>query len=332
MNRFALPDLPLPPPDAGKGSPGTRHPARPTLWQQARAGVERRRDAETPDSGLTLVELLVAFSALIILLIMVATALTTYLNVGTNVVSSYNATDQLLPGSIIIQRLIRSEVQPAPTPTSTSIPVPAFLPGTVGTVSTTFYANIGDPNGPAKIVMASSAPTLCSGCRFKTSQFTVYQYVACPKTPAGSVPTGCASSGVAGCPFTTVSANTCTWSTVGTEQVTINGVVNGQTGLAQASTPIFTYNTLDPYSSAFVAGAGGTPSPSTGLLPNFAAGTCAAPTLTGGIPSQSNCLANTIQSVGVDVQVQVTGAPFQENSFVVYRLSSASYLYSPLVG
>ena len=70
----------------------------------------------------------------------------------------------------------------------------------------------------------------------------------------------------------------------------------------------------------------------TGLLPNFAAGTCAAPTLTSGQPSSSNCLADTIQSIGVDLQVHVQGAPIQENSFIVYRLSSASYLYSPLVG
>jgi hypothetical protein len=36
--------------------------------------------------------------------------------------------------------------------------------------------------------------------------------------------------------------------------------------------------------------------------------------------------------VGVDLQVDVQGTPIQENAFVVYRLSSASYLYSPLVG
>jgi hypothetical protein len=293
--------------------------------------MDQRRRGEASDEGLTLVELLVAFSALIILLILVATALTTYLNIGTNVVSSYNATGQLLPSSIIIQRLIRSEVEPAPTPSSTSVPVPAFVLGSVGTVSTTFYANIGDPNGPAEIVMSSTAPTKCAGCTFYTSQFKVYQYVACPQTPAASLPAGCAATGVAGCPFTSVSANTCTWSTSGREQVIINGVVNGQTNLLNASTPIFTYNTLDPYSGASLAGAGGAPNGS-GILPNFGTGTCAAPTLTNGNPSQSNCLADNIQSVGVDIQVQVAGAPFQENSFVVYRLSSASYLYSPLVG
>jgi hypothetical protein len=39
-----------------------------------------------------------------------------------------------------------------------------------------------------------------------------------------------------------------------------------------------------------------------------------------------------VQSVGVDLQVAVAGTTIQENSFVVYRLSSASFLYSPLVG
>ena len=78
---------------------------------------------EMGDEGLTLVELLVAFAALTILITLVATAVTTYLNVGTNVISSYSATQQLLPSSITIQRLIRSEVEPAPTPTAgASIP------------------------------------------------------------------------------------------------------------------------------------------------------------------------------------------------------------------
>lgn len=301
-----------------------------TRWQVARSSVERRRAEGAADQGLTLVELLVAFAALMVLLTLVGTALTTYLNIGTQVVSSYNATERILPGSIIIQRLIRSEVEPAPTPTATNVPVPAFVPNAVGTFSTTFYANVGDPNGPAKIVMSSTAPATCTGCRFKTSQFAVLQYVACPKTPAGSVPAGCPTNGVNGCPFTTISTNTCTWSTNGTELVTINGVINGQTGLTNASTPIFTYNTLDPYSSAYVAGAGGTPNAVTGILPNF--GTCNAPTTVNGNPTQSNCPADNIQSVGFDIQVQVPGAPFQENSFVVYRLSSASYLYSTLVG
>ena len=291
--------------------------------------------AEMDDEGLTLIELLVAFATLTILITLVATAVSTYLNVGTNVISSYSATQQLLPSSITIQRLIRSEVEPAPTPTATSIPVPAFVLGTVGTYSTTFYTNTGGynaatgPYGPAKIVMSSTTPAKCAGCSFYTSQFTVIQYPACP-FPVGSA-VGCTGT-TQTCPLSVISANVCHWSTVGKELVTVNGVVNGQTNLQNASTPIFIYNTLDPYATTYLANAGGTPSVTTGLLPNFAAGTCAAPTLTSGQPSSSNCLADTVQSIAVDLQVHVQGAPIQENSFIVYRLSSASYLYSPLVG
>jgi hypothetical protein len=102
------------------------------------------------------------------------------------------------------------------------------------------------------------------------------------------------------------------------------------------TTPIFTYNTLDPYSATYTPNAGGAPSATpagapTGILPNFAS--CTAPTTNGnGVPTSSNCPADTIQSVQVDLQVQVQGAPMQENSFSVYRLSSNSYLYSTLVG
>jgi hypothetical protein len=308
---------------------------------EARRNVALRREArrrgERDDDGLTLVELLVAFAALMILLTMVGTAISTYLSVGTNVVSSYQATDQLLPSSITIQRLIRSQVEPAPTPTTATscaaanAPCPPFLTGSVGTYSTTFYANIGDPNGPAKIVMGTTgAPTKCAGCKFYSTIFQVTQYPACPNPPASNVLAGCTSSTPA-CPFTVISTATCTWSTSGKVLVNVTGVVNGPTYLTNATQPtIFTYNTLDPYSTAYTAGAGGTPNAVTGLLPGF--NSCAAPTLTGGNPSSSNCPPDMVQSVGVDLQVDVAGTTIQENSFVVYRLSSASYLYSPLVG
>jgi Prokaryotic N-terminal methylation motif len=308
---------------------------------RTRCGAAIRREVrgrgERDDGGLTLVELLVAFAALMILLTMVGTAISTYLNVGTNVVSSYQATDQLLPSSITIQRLFRSQVEPAPTPTAATgcavanAPCPPFLTGSVGTFSTTFYANIGDPNGPAKIVMGTTGPpTRCAGCKFYSSVFTVTQYPACPNPPASGVLAGCTSSTPA-CPFTVISTATCTWSTAGRVLVDVPGVVNGLTYLTNATPPtIFTYNTLDPYSTAYTSGAGGTPNAVTGILPGF--NSCAAPTLTAGNPSSSNCPPDMVQSVGVDLQVEVAGTSVQENSFVVYRLSSTSYLYSPLVG
>jgi len=132
--------------------------------------------------------------------------------------------------------------------------------------------------------------------------------------------------------------------------VTINNVVNGLTlnagGTAVLSaTPIFTYNTLDlsptedvptgppVYAPGATTQTGSTTgTPPTGLLSAFS--TCAAPTSfdSYGNPTQSNCPADTIQSIRVDLEVQTQGSPMQENSFLVYRLSSASALYSPLVG
>jgi hypothetical protein len=300
----------------------------------ARENARRRRAGD--DEGLTMVELMVAFTCLIVLLTLVATALTTYLTAGTTVISSYNATDQLLPSSMIIQRLIRSEVEPAPSTVANSCsavntPCPPFVPSAVGTYSMTFYANVGLSNGPAKIVMAEGTASKCSGCKFSSAVFTVTEYPACPTltTATSTCPVN------TGCPFSTSSTSTCAWSTSGTVLVDIPDVVNGDTPVPNStspaittSTPIFTYNTLDPYSGTYVSSAGGTPGTG-GILPNFAS--CSAPTPTAN-PTTANCLADTIQSVGVDLEVEVQGATVHENAFTVYRLSSSSYLYSPLVG
>ncbi len=292
------------------------------------------------DDGLTMVELMVAFVALLVLFGIMGTVLTTYLNVGATVTSTYAGTDQLLPSSVIIQRLFRSEVEPAPTlPTTVggacavaNVPCPPFPTATIGSYSTTFYANLALPPtpggtvmGPAKVVMALSTPTKCSGCKFPTAQFTITEYPA-----------------TANCPFSLTATTVCTWSASGTRVVTINNVVNGLTLSGSpltpvlSATPIFTYNTLDPYSATYVANAGGTASTTpvgnpSGVLPGFA--TCNAPTTNpNGDPTSSNCPADNVQSVQVDIQVHVQGGSMQENSFTVYRLSSTSYLYSALVG
>ncbi len=116
--RDAHPDL---------GRPGHDHPPLPADGDLMRAldriratscGTGRSPMNHRPgrDDGLTLVELLVAFAALMVLFTVAGTVLTTYVSTGTSVISNYTSTDELLPGSIIIQRLIRSEVEPAPAP------------------------------------------------------------------------------------------------------------------------------------------------------------------------------------------------------------------------
>ncbi|MBV8462418.1 MAG: prepilin-type N-terminal cleavage/methylation domain-containing protein, partial [Acidimicrobiales bacterium] len=280
----------------------------------------RHRGGSRDDRGLTLMEMMVAFTTLLILFTITGLVLNTYLNAGTTVISTYNSAGEFIPSQIIISRLLRSQVEPAPTPTSGStscssaanVPCPPFLTGSVGTYSVTFYANVGGTQGqygPAKIVMAEGTPTKCGNCNFYSAPFTVMEYPAL-QTPA--------------CPTSPTATTSCTWSTTGTQLVDIQNVVNGAatvaspvtacgqsttTPLCQSSTPIFTYNTIDPYSTAYTPNnTGGTP-PASGVLPAF--NTCNAPTYSGQTPTQSNCPPDMIQSVGVDLMVQTPGSPLQ---------------------
>lgn len=253
-------------------------------------------DGRAGDSGFTLVELMVAMTTLMVLFGVITPVLTTYLTAGNQVISTYNDNSELAPNLMILARLIRSEVEPAPA--SGGIPSPPFVASTISNVGATFHANVGNANGPAEIVMASSTPTKCSTCKFYTSTFTLTEKLPNSGTCPG-VSTGTA----------------CTYPSSGTLLVTIENVVNGQTNLAQASTPIFTYNTLNPTTTLY--------SPGTAIS-SFA--TCSA----------SVCLADNIQSIEIDLQVEAPGSsnptPYEENDFVVYRLSSSSYLYNSLVG
>jgi prepilin-type N-terminal cleavage/methylation domain-containing protein len=308
-----------------------------------RASLRRRLHADGADAGFTLVEMLVAMATLMILFVITTNVLTTYLNAGTTVTSTYTSLDQFLPSQMVVARLIRSEVEPAPTPSTAAsgcaavgVPCPAFLTGSVGTYSVTFYANVGDPNGPSKIVMAASAPSRCTGCKYSVSTFTVTQYPACPAlaTATSTCPVN------SGCPFSATSTLTCSWSSAGKQVVNIGDVVNGAE-LSSVNTtapystyaaiPIFTYNTLDPYSTNYLPNAGTPANASTGILSGF--NSCSAPTVNASnVPTASNCPADTIQSIGLDLEVQAPGSPLEENAYTVYRLSSSSFLYSTLVG
>ncbi|MGP0108193.1 MAG: type II secretion system protein [Acidimicrobiales bacterium] len=315
------------PPDVGPAHRSFVHQA----WPRGKGRRELSVDGSLGDQGFTLVELLVAFAVLLVLFTVVGTAINAYMSVSNNVIASYNTNDQILPTSIVIQRLIRSEVEPAPVPTASNqvsapqcpvlnAPCPPFVLGSVGTTSATFYANVGILTvsgvarpGPAKIVMSESTPTKCGTCAFYTSQFTVTEQ----------------APDLNSCPFSTASTLHCTYTTaIATMLVNLSNVVNGQANLLNPGTPIFTYNTLDPYSAAYVPG-----------NTNFGTSQCQPPTVTviNSIPTTtaSNCPADNIQSVGVDLQVLQAGSQhenYQENSFVVYRLSSASSLYRQNLG
>ena len=132
--------------------------------------VHARVHAEGPtrhqsDAGMMLTELLVASTILIILVTLVLVTVTSYVRLSTQVLSSYGNTEQVVLVATNFQKLVRSQVEPAPTLTTgaqANIPAPAFstVAGTdtgqyvgstaVGPFSTTFYSNVGSGAGPAR--------------------------------------------------------------------------------------------------------------------------------------------------------------------------------------
>ncbi len=75
--------------------------------------------------------------------------------------NTYINVNQLLPVSTNLQRFLRSAVEPGPT--SNGVPVPAFVTGSISPTSVTFYTNIGNTNGPAKIVASCASSTPSTG-------------------------------------------------------------------------------------------------------------------------------------------------------------------------
>ena len=138
--------------------------------------LDRRGDNR--DAGMTLTELMIAFTVLTILVTVASVALSSYLNLGNQVISSYGNTEQVLTVATNLQKLIRAQVEPAPTPTTganANVPSPPFstVAGSdtgqyvgstaVGTFSATFYSNVGNAAGPARIVASETANAVVVG-------------------------------------------------------------------------------------------------------------------------------------------------------------------------
>ncbi len=124
----------------------------------ARAGDPDRSPDARGEHGYSLVELSIALLLFSLLIGMVIPITNTLFRTTAYVTNSYANENQLLPISTTFQNLIRSVVAPAPN-LSSGQPVPAYgIYSTTGTVttgintsSTTFFTNIGDPNGPAEV-------------------------------------------------------------------------------------------------------------------------------------------------------------------------------------
>ncbi len=288
----------------------------PTYLRELR---RRLRDRGVGEAGLTLVELLVAMALLGLLMAIVSTSVDAYVGASNTVSSSYQATDQLLPSTVVIQRLIRAEVEPAPTPAATPAnpfptPTPAFVPSSLTPTSMTFTSNVGNPNGPDLVTMSTAASTPCGHCQYPTTSFTVTETAPAPGTCPG------VSSGTA-----------CSWT--GTTKTVVDVLDVAVTG-----SPVFTYFVQDCSNSVPVTNPSATFDPSstttvdvTACAPSTQTATTTGP-CTGSVDLAESCPADAIQSVEVDLPVEVPGAPLQATDFTVYRMSSTSYLYNPLVG
>ena len=95
-------------------SPRTRLAALKERWHQ------RSRD----DAGVTLVELTLASTFMLIVLTLVGVTMSVITNIEGSVTSQYAEYDQALPALAPVQALLRAEVEPAPV--NGGVPTPGF--------------------------------------------------------------------------------------------------------------------------------------------------------------------------------------------------------------
>jgi hypothetical protein len=285
------------------------------------------------DDGMSLVEVLIASTLVVVLGTVIALTMSTLNTVSTSINSQYQEYDQSLPALAPLQTLLRAEVEPAP-PVS-GVPTPGFglggvtttAPFPVGNNNLTFYANIGmaynnvtsalPPNttggtgGPAMIVAqeldATGAPVTSSStcsttrpCSFQVTQYLpIINSAACSGLgfPSGTL---CSTCPVTGMPST----NICQYPTTGKLIVNVSDMTNNP-----ATQPIFSYNVLDP---ATGLGVNWTNLTNAQLLSmNSCTGATAA-----------TCPADYIQSVGIELMVSRSGAGTNgsvDEQTIVYR-------------
>jgi hypothetical protein len=332
--------------------------------------VRARRLQPRDDLGMTLSELLIASTLMIVLLTVVIITMSLFDNVATSVSSQYQELDQALPALAPLQSLLRAEVEPAP-PTASGVPTPGFgmvgsASATITNYSLTFYSNIGTAYnnvttsgtsaGPAMIVAeaisstgavvsSSSTCTISAPCSFQVREYL-------PQT----------TSGASTCPSTTVQATPAVYCQYPSTYKLITDAQN-----VVNNVPIFSYNIFDPNlttagtaytlmtsevqnNSITLSSHGYASSGYKTTQALSGSGSCVASSSTSP-PYQTAaaaCPADNIQSVGIDLVIGVKGAALPsgtsnyqntvDNQTIVYRYPASSgattypYQYSATVG
>lgn len=307
------------------------------------------------DAGMTLTELLIASTLLVVLLTVVMISMNLVSTVTDNVSSQYAENDQALPALAPLQTLLRAEVEPAPATPVVGAPTPGFgldTPATaegstadqisdIGNFSLTFYSNIGTAYnnvtsagttaGPAMLV-AEEVDQSGQAVTFGTSQcntsspcsFQVREYL-----PEVDPQTGDSSCPVGNEPSTNVCQYNLSKYTLVTDAADVINDPSQQANGAPTE-PIFTYDIFDPTNDqAFVLTPGEVQTGTIQLVANhnYPAGTPNV-TLTGPTAcavangTYPTCPADDIQSVGVDLMIGIKGSGTNgnvENQTIVYR-------------
>jgi prepilin-type N-terminal cleavage/methylation domain-containing protein len=291
-----------------------------TRWGHVRKClVDRNRPAGgRDDSGMTLMEVLIASTLLVVLLTAVMVTMNLLGTISENVSTQYQEYDQIIPALGPFKSLLRSEVEPAPA--NAGLPTPGFY--SVGNFNVTFYARIGTSNnnvnsqgvsaGPALIVAAeyNAAGTVATSCSVTAPcSFQVREYL--PIVAAGTAP-----GSTPPCTFALPSPYTlpnCAYPATYKLEANVNNVINDpSSAFSQTNPPLFTYGVSDT--------AGNTPYLlTTTQLKNQTNLTCQTNSGTG-------CPLDYIQSVGVDLVVGKKGSGpngYVENQSIVYRYAQS---------
>lgn len=321
-------------------------------------------DRARGDDGMSLMELLVTSTILVVLLGLVMVSMTLINTISGSVTSQYQEFGQALPALAPFHSMLAAEVEPGPTDTGTGVPVPPFA--AIGNFSMTFYANTGTAYGntvscptgqtctsggttagPAKVVAqefdGSGQPaTSCSAARPCSLQLRLYLPVV-----------GASSPGVSTCPGVGTGPS-CQWSPTYRLLANVLDVVNDPStvdGSGAPTQPLFSYTVYDPLlnnaialTSAEVQNQTMTGLSALGYLNDTQSlAACDAPDDSGAYPDpvSISCPGDGIQSVAIHLLVAKPGTNANtvvENNLVVYRYAqspgaaTAPYQYTTSVG
>ena len=259
-------------------------------WRARRA--QRRSQSER---GFTLMETLIACAVMVVVIASTVPVVRVFFDEQLAVNRTYSGADEVLLTSLVMTRYIREAVEPAPE-NGSGVPTAPFVTATP--CSLTFYANVGNANGPAQVVAAASP---CTG----TGQ-TFLMTIQAPDTNS--------------CPVTGSTGTACTYTTQPVKRlVYLTNVTNN-------TLSFFSY-TLTGGSTTTTAGKYcGSADTNFCTTPGYScpsgASTCSAGTRTtlGCSSGAGNCELDEIIAVSVDIQADLSpGTPsgFQTLAFLV---------------